>query len=60
MRYRLTIFAVAVILSVEMLFDIASNYDPAIVFWERAAVAVILLAGLTFFWFEFSPPKKRS
>ena len=60
MRYRLSIFAVVVIVSVEILFDILSNYDPAIAFWERAAVAVILSAGLTFFWFEFRPPRKPS
>jgi len=62
MRYRLSIFAAfwAVIFSVEVLLEVLPNYDPGIAFVERAAVAAILSAGLTFFWVQFRPPKPPS
>jgi hypothetical protein len=59
MQYRLSIFIpfLAAIFSVEVLLDVLSSYDPMVAFVERIAVAVMLAAGLTFFWLQFRPPK---
>jgi hypothetical protein len=54
MRYRLSVLGAfwVVILGLEYVFDVPAQYDS---FLMRFSIAVILAAGLTFFWFQFRP-----
>jgi len=52
MRHRLAVFAAswAIIFGLEYLFNTPAEYDPLPI---RFGVAILLAAGVTFFWFQF-------
>lgn len=58
-RQRVRVFAAfwAVIFGLEWLLNVPAEYDPTA---ERFWIAVLLAAGLTFFWFQIRSRRPSS